>query len=171
MPHPKSNGSHFFASDGGSCGFVPALPRGRNSDLSVVFFLWLLPIAPRIRLMVARACSIVHLHSWAIRLASVRFGASGNLRQSASAASRCVVFWVMLGLLGLACVIVTGEAASLELPVPVFRLAANDVFLAPVNRHLHAASAAQLARYVPPDFAEVGAGCHLRIALNRKLSQ
>jgi hypothetical protein len=77
----------------------------------------------------------------------------------------------MLGLLGLACVIVTGKAASLELPVPVFRLGADDVQRAAVNRNLNATSTAQFARDVPPDFAEVGAGCHLRIALNRKLSQ
>jgi hypothetical protein len=76
----------------------------------------------------------------------------------------------MLGLLGLACVIVTGEAASLELSVPVFRLGANDVQRAAVNGNMHAASAAQLARYVPPDFAEVGAGGHFGMASNTKLS-
>ena len=57
-------------------------------------------------------------------------------------------------------VIVAGEAASLELSVPIFRLRANRVQRAAVNRNMHAASAAQLARYVPPDFAEVGARCH-----------
>jgi hypothetical protein len=110
---------------------------------------------------VVRACSIVHLHSAAIRLASVRFGASGNLRHSFSAASRCVVFSIMLKILDLAWfVIVAGQTASLRLSVPVFCLGADDVQRAAVNRHLHAASAAELARYVPPDFAEVGARCH-----------
>ena len=66
----------------------------------------------------------------------------------------------MLGLLGLACVIVTGEAASLGLSVPVFRLGADDVQRATVNRNMHATSAAELAGDVSPDFAEVGAGCH-----------
>jgi hypothetical protein len=60
----------------------------------------------------------------------------------------------------LACVIVTGEAASLELSVPVFRLGTDDVQRAAVNRNMHAAAAAEFARDVPPDFAEVGAGCH-----------
>jgi hypothetical protein len=66
----------------------------------------------------------------------------------------------MLGLLGLACVIVTGEAASLELSVPVFRLSANRVQRAAVNWNRLAAVAAQLVDGVTPDFAEVGAGCH-----------
>jgi hypothetical protein len=67
----------------------------------------------------------------------------------------------MIGLLGLAWfVIVAGEAALLGLSVPVFRLGADDVQRAAVNGNPHATSAAELARNVPPDFAEVGARCH-----------
>jgi hypothetical protein len=68
----------------------------------------------------------------------------------------------MLRLLGLAWfVIVAGQAASLELSVPVFRSGADDVQRAAVNGNMHAASAAELAGDVPPDFAEVDAGCHI----------
>jgi hypothetical protein len=62
----------------------------------------------------------------------------------------------MIGLFGLAWfVIVAGQTASLELSVPVFRLSANRVQRAAVNRNRLAAVAAQLVDGVTPDFAAV----------------
>jgi len=73
----------------------------------------------------------------------VRFGASGNLRQSASAASRFGVF-SGTGRLLLRLVIVAGETNLLSLSMSIFAMRADDVQRAAIDRLHHATTAAEV---------------------------